>query len=213
MLLIRFSNPQEQATMIMPYLQLQFININFCSSGIRHPSLIRHANKGNVVVEHLPTTARRRSLEHLAISPLKLLPADFDRLVPGPHRIDKRAILLALRIQLLELVALIIRRDVERWESLLPPHEEGTLDHAVVRDAVDAAGAEEELAGGLETGEEAPDEVGGHEGHGELVIVLVVDAPERVLVEFAVVPEPGEGDFARLFVGVFALPVIILAII
>ena len=94
----------------------------------------------------------------------------------------------------------------------MPSHEESALDGAVVGDAVDAGGAEEVSAAGLETGEEASDQVGGHEGHGQLVVVFVVDGPERVLVEFAVLPEPGEGDFAGLFVGVLALPVEVLVV-
>lgn len=50
--------------------------------------------------------------------------------------------------------------------------------------------------------------VGGHEGHGELVVVLVLDLVEGVLFEVDVLPEPGKGDLTGLLVGVLALPVI-----
>jgi hypothetical protein len=46
-----------------------------------------------------------------------------------------------------------------------------------------------------------------HEGHGELVVVKVVEAPDREFVELAVLPEPGKGDLTGLLVGVLALPV------
>ena len=51
-------------------------------------------------------------------------------------------------------------------------------------------------------------QVGGHECEGQLVVVLVVNGPERVLFEVDVLPEPGEGNLAGLLVGVLALPVV-----
>lgn len=52
------------------------------------------------------------------------------------------------------------------------------------------------------------DQVVGHEGELQLVVVLVVDAPQGVLVSLVVLPEPGHGDGASVLVGVLALPVI-----
>lgn len=51
-------------------------------------------------------------------------------------------------------------------------------------------------------------QVGGHECEGQLVVVLVVNLPQRVLLEVDVLPEPGEGNLAGLLVGVLALPVV-----
>lgn len=51
-------------------------------------------------------------------------------------------------------------------------------------------------------------QVGAHESHGQLVVVLVVNAPQGVLVGLVVLPEPGKGNFAGLLVGILALPVI-----
>ena len=146
-------------------------------------------------------------LKHLPISPLILLPTNLNRLIPSPHRLNKLLILRTARIQLLKLIALIIGRNIKGRLRVLTAHKERTLDDAVVCDAVDAAGTEDEFATGFQTGEEASDQVGGHEGHGELVVVFVVDGPEGVFFEVAVGPKPGEGYFAGFFVGVFALPV------
>jgi hypothetical protein len=150
-------------------------------------------------------------LELLAVSPLVGLAVDHKRLVPAPHVIDELAILLLAWVELLELVALVVWGDVESWKSLLTTDQEGALDHGVVGDAEHGAAPEEVLARGLKTGEEAADEVRSHECHGELIVVLVVDLPQAVLVELAVLPEPRQSDLARLLVGVLALPEELLA--
>lgn len=69
-------------------------------------------------------------------------------------------------------------------------------------------GTEEVLAGGLKAGEETADEVGAHEGKGELVVVLEVNLPEGVLLGLVVLPEPRESTGAGVLVGVLALPVV-----
>lgn len=56
--------------------------------------------------------------------------------------------------------------------------------------------------------ERLTDQIGSHEGHGKLVVVLVVDFPQGVLLRIEVLPEPGKRDFTSFLVGVFALPVI-----
>ena len=160
-----------------------------------------------------PSRRRRdaRLLELLPIRPLHLLPVDLHRLIPCKHRLDELLILRLARVQLRELVALVIRRDLKSRQRLLPTDEEGAFDDAVVGDAVDGAAAEEVLARCFQTREEAADQVGRHESHRQLVVVLVVDLPQAVLVELAVLPQPGKGDFAGFLVGVFALPVNMLA--
>lgn len=52
------------------------------------------------------------------------------------------------------------------------------------------------------------DQVGSHEGEGQLIVVLVVDLPDGVLLEVGVLPEPGEGLLAGLLVGVLSLPLV-----
>jgi hypothetical protein len=144
----------------------------------------------------------------LAIGPLVLLAIDSDRLVPGPHVIDKLLVLLVLGVELLEIVRLDIRGDIEGGESLLTADEESTTNDRIVGDTVDGSGTENVLAGSLETSEEATDEVGGHEGHGELIVVLVVHLPQRVLLKVDVLPEPGKGNLTRLLVRVLALQLV-----
>jgi len=146
-------------------------------------------------------------LEHLAIRPLILLALDFNWLVPRPHVVHELLVRLLGGVQLLELIRIDIRRNLERRESFLAPNHERTADNAVVLDAVHGSTPENVLARAFQTREEAADEVGGHEGLRKLLVVLVVDLPDAVLVELAVLPEPRKGDFACLLVGVFALPV------
>ena len=133
----------------------------------------------------------RCSLEHLTVSPLHRLAVDLNRLVPRPHVVDELLVLRLGGVELGELVRVDIRRDVESRERLLAADDKGTPHDRVVGDAVNRSGAEQVLARALKTGEEAADEVGRHEGHGQLVVVLVVDAVNAVLVELAVLPEPG----------------------
>lgn len=73
---------------------------------------------------------------------------------------------------------------------------------------VDAQATEEELPRGLEAVEETTDQVARHEDEGQLVVVLVVNLPERPLLRVVVLPEPWEGTRAGVLVGVLALPVV-----
>lgn len=50
--------------------------------------------------------------------------------------------------------------------------------------------------------------IGRHKGQGQFIVVLVVDLPQRVFLWLVLFPEPREGNFARVFVGVLSLPVI-----
>lgn len=147
-----------------------------------------------------------RLLEDLAISPLILLITNDEWLVPCPLVVNKLLVLLLLGVELGELVALDIWGDLEGGESFLATDKEGTLDDAVVGLAVDRRSTEDVLAAGLETSQEATNQVGGHEDHGELVVVLVVYCPQGVFLKVDILPEPWKGDLAGLLVGVLALP-------
>jgi hypothetical protein len=188
-----------------------------CREKLNHPSntsLVNHVlDKGARQPQITDTSLHRAQslLELLAVSPLVGLAVDHERLIPAPHVVHELAILLLAWVELLELVALVVWGDVESWKSLLATDQEGALDHGVVGDAEHGAAPEEVLARRLKTGEEAADEVGSHEGHGELVVVLVVHLPQAVLIKLAVLPEPWQSDLARLLVGVLALPIELLA--
>jgi hypothetical protein len=150
-------------------------------------------------------------LEDLAVGKLHGLTVDDDGLVPGPHVVDELLVLGLGGVELGEDVRLHVGSDVERRLGLLSTDNEGTLDDGVVGLAEDGTGAEDVLAAALETREEATDLVVAHEGEGKLLVVLVVEAPDRELVELAVLPEPGKGDLTGLLVGVLALPRRLLA--
>jgi hypothetical protein len=145
-------------------------------------------------------------LEDLTICPFLVL--RLDRLIPSPHGFDKLLVLGVLGVELGELVRLDVGSDVEGRKSLLATDEESTTNDGIVGGTVNGSGTEDVLAGTLEAGEETTDEVGGHEGHGELVVVLVVHSPERVLLEVDVLPEPGKSNLTGLLVGVLALEVV-----
>lgn len=57
-------------------------------------------------------------------------------------------------------------------------------------------------------GEGLTNEVRRHEDLGQLLIVLVVNTPQRVLFKVCVLPEPRQGNLARVLVRVLALPVV-----
>lgn len=144
----------------------------------------------------------------MAVSELEGLAVDGDGDVPGPHILDVLAVSLGGVVKLLEVVGLPVGSDVEGGNSLLAADKEDTLDDAGVVGAVDSLGTEEVLAGSLKTGVEATDQVVGHEGELELLVVLVVNLPEGVLLGLVVLPEPGEGNGTGVLVGVLALPLI-----
>lgn len=144
----------------------------------------------------------------MAIGPLLDLTVNGDGNVLGPHVLDELAVSLVGGVELGELVTLVVGADSESGLPLLTAGHVGTVDDTVVVLAVDGLGTEEVLAGSLKTGLEATDQVVGHEGELELVVVTVVDLPERVLIGLEVLPEPGHGDGAGVLVGELALPVI-----
>lgn len=143
----------------------------------------------------------------MAVGVRVLLAVNNDGLVPRPLSLNKCTVLRLGRVKLGELVALVVGSDVEDRDVVLATDDESTLNDGVVVGSVDGGASEEVLAGALETVVEAADEVVGHEGHGKLIVVLVGNLPDGVLVEFDVLPEPGEGS-GGLAVGVLALPLI-----
>lgn len=144
----------------------------------------------------------------MAVGPLLDLVTDGDGNILAPHVLDELAVSLVGGVELDELVSLPVGADLEGGLPLLAADHEGTVDDTVVVDTVHGLGTEEVLAGSLKTGLEATDQVVGHEGELELVVVLVVDLPERVLIGLELLPEPGHGDGAGVLVGELALPVI-----
>lgn len=138
---------------------------------------------------------------------LVLLAVDNDTGLPRPHVLEVLLVLGLGGVELGELVALVVGSDIEGGEVLLASDDESTLDDGVVVLSVDGSTTEDVLARALKTGEEAANQVVGHEGEGELIVVLVVDTPDGVLLEVEVVPEPLEG-FGGLAVGVLSLVLI-----
>lgn len=147
-------------------------------------------------------------LEDLTVSKLVLLAVDGDALLPAPGVLNELSVLSLGGVELSELVALPVRGDIESGDVLLATDDESTLDNGVVVLAVDGSTSEDVLAGTLKTVVEAANQVVGHEGEGELIVVLVVNLPERPLLEVEVIPEELHGLVVVLDVGVLALPLI-----
>ena len=144
----------------------------------------------------------------MTIGPLLNLAVNSDGNVLGPHVLNELAVSLVGGVELGELVTLEVGADSESGLPLLAADHVGTVDDTVVVLAVNGLSTEEVLAGSLKTSLEATDQVVGHEGELELVVVTVVDLPERVLIGVEVLPEPGHGNGADVLVGELALPVI-----
>src|SRR6266536_2882450 len=98
-------------------------------------------------------------LEDLTISPWILLASNNDWLLPGPLLVDELLVLRLGGVQLGEFVALVVRSNIESWESVLATDDESALDDRVVLDTVDRSTTEDVLAGSLETSEETADQV------------------------------------------------------
>lgn len=149
-----------------------------------------------------------RLFEDVAVSHLEGLAIDGDRGVPGPDVLDVLAVSLGSVVELGELVTLPVGADGEGRGRLLAADKVDTLDDTGVVGAVDTLATKEVLAGSLKTGLETTDQVVGHEGELQLVVVLVVNLPEGVLLRLEVLPEPGHGNLAGVIVGVLALPLV-----
>lgn len=138
---------------------------------------------------------------------LVLLAVLDDGLVPGPLSLNVGTVLRVGGVELDELVALVVRSDIEDRLELVATDDEGSLNDGVVVLTVHGGTAEHVLARSLHTGVEATNQVVGHEGEGELIVVLVLALPDGVLGERNVLPEPLHG-VSLVVVGVVALPLI-----
>lgn len=146
--------------------------------------------------------------EDVAIIPGVLLVIKVDRGVPGPHVFNELAVLLLGGVELLEIVALPVRGNVESISVVLATDHVDTTDEAVVVGTVDRLGTEDVLARGLKTGLETTDQVVGHEGKLELIVVPEVNTPQRVFFSVEVLPEPRHDGRASFLVGVETLEVL-----
>lgn len=138
---------------------------------------------------------------------LVLLAVVEDRLVPSPLSLNVGTVLRVGGVELGELVALVVRSDVKDGLELVATDDESTLDDGVVVLTVHGGTAEHVLAGTLHTGVETTNQVVGHKGEGELIVVLVPALPDGVLGERNVLPEPLHG-VGLVVVGVVTLPLI-----
>ena len=151
--------------------------------------------------------ATMRLFEDLAVSMGVLLAVNGDTLLPRPHVLEESLVIGVVTVQLLELVALPIRSNVEDTNVVLSTDDESTLDDRVVVFAVDGGSTEEVLARTLKTSVESTNQVVGHEGEGELLIVFVVNSPDRVLVGGNLLPEVLQ-CLTSVIVGVITLELI-----
>lgn len=193
---------------------VEFLNCASCHHATKRESCKEKAShQGGLFVADMSVKRALRNtlLEDLAVGEVVGLAVDGDRLVPGPHVVDELLVLLLGGVELGELVGGHVGSNLEGGGGVLATDDKGTLDDGVVGLAEDGTGTEDVLAAALETGEEATDLVVAHESHGELLVVEVVEAPDRELVELAVLPEPGKGDLTGLLVRVLALPVKIVS--
>lgn len=100
--------------------------------------------------------------------------------LPGHGVLEELLVVgVVLDVELGEVVRLPVGGDLDDGGSVLTTEDEDTVNERVVGCAEDEHGTEEVLARSLEAGKETADEVGRHEGEGELVVVLVLAAPDR----------------------------------
>ena len=117
----------------------------------------------------------------LAIHPLLTI----DLEVPGKSGFEVSLVLGVVEVELLVRVGFPIRSNVNDGLDVLTTGDQNTRNDGVVGGTKNTDGTEEVFARSLETVEETTDLVRGHEGLGELLIVLEVDTPvgEALLVE------------------------------
>jgi hypothetical protein len=146
-------------------------------------------------------------LEDFAISPWVLLAANDQWLLPSPLLVDELLVLRLRSIQLGELVTLKIWCDVKSRKSLLATNDKSTLDDRVILDTIYRSTSKDILTGSLQTSKESTDKVRGHKHLCELIVVLVVKLPQRVLLGVVVLPEPLK-SIGGMVVRVLTLPLI-----
>lgn len=150
---------------------------------------------------------RTSLFEDLSGGVLVLLAVVNDRLVPCPHGLDKSLVLFLGGVQLSELVALVVGSYVKDGDVVIATDDKGTLDDRVVVLAVYGGAAEQVLTRTLKTGVETANKVVGHESQGQLIVVLVLASPDRVVLEGDILEEPLDGDIL-IVVRVVALPLV-----
>jgi len=128
---------------------------------------------------------------------------------PGEVLGDQLLGLLALGIELLPVVDLVV--DLPVWRQgegqiLSAPHPDAG-DGAVAVLAEQANGSEGRLAHLVQTLEHAGDEIARHEHLGQLLVVLVLANPDRVVLGIELLEEVGNG-LRLLLVGVDALRIL-----
>jgi len=92
-----------------------------------------------------------RLFEDVAVDVFKLLAINNDRGVPGPDVLDVLAVSLTVGVELVEVVALPVRSDIESRGGFLATDKEDTLVDTGVVGTVDTLAAEDVLAGSLKT--------------------------------------------------------------
>lgn len=96
-----------------------------------------------------------RLLEALGSSDIHFLAIDHDGLVSRPLVIEELPILFLRWIQLGELVALVVWRNIERRQCFLSAHNKGALNDGIVGLSKDGGAAEDVFPGSFETCEES----------------------------------------------------------
>ncbi|KAH3688921.1 hypothetical protein WICPIJ_000094 [Wickerhamomyces pijperi] len=116
--------------------------------------------------------------EHLTVSNFLGNTVDNNWLVPGEDVFDKGLVFWVGDIQLLEVVGFPIWSNIEGWLVLFTSDQEDTDNTVVVVFTVNNTGTEQVLGGTGQSVEETTQQVVGHEGQGQFVVVLVVDSPD-----------------------------------
>ena len=94
-------------------------------------------------------------LKDLAVGPFVLLPVNLDRLIPSPHILNKFHVLGITGVQLCELVALVVRRNVECRFGFFATDQKGTFDDGIIGFSVNRGSAEDVFTGRFKAGEES----------------------------------------------------------
>ena len=117
----------------------------------------------------------------LAIHPLLTI----DLEVPGKSGFEVSLVLGVVEVELLVRVGFPIRSNVNDGLDVLTTGDQNTRNDGVVGGTENTDGTEKVFTRSLETVEETTDLVRGHEGLGELLVVLEVDTPvgEALLVK------------------------------
>ena len=94
-------------------------------------------------------------LKDFTVRPLICLPLNLDRLIPAPLVIDKFSVFGLIEIKLVELIALVVGRDIKGRKGILPTDDKGTLNDRVIFNAVDRGAAKDVFPRTFEAGEES----------------------------------------------------------